>query len=120
LRDGVHEYSLVQALLARVEREARARDAVGVHRVTVLLGRMGGVEPELFATAFEQGRIGTLCERAALELKTEDVRWECGNCGREIPPGQSLVCPACAFPARMTGGDALVLERLELEVNDDV
>jgi len=112
----MHEYSLVQALLDRVEREARARDATGVHRVMVRIGSMGGVEPALFATAFELGRIGTICERAELVLKTEDVRWECHACGFDIPQGNALVCPRCGWPARMVGGDALLLEGLELEV----
>jgi hydrogenase nickel insertion protein HypA len=116
----VHEYSLVQALLHRIEREARARDATGVRRVSVRIGGMGGVEPALFATAFAQGRVGTICERAELELKTEEVRWECEACGCEITMGGALVCPACGGPARLTGGDALVLECLELEVSDRV
>ena len=116
----MHEYSLVQALLARVEKEARAHDAIGVHRITLRIGRLGGVEPELLATAFAMSRAGTLCEHAELELKTEDVRWECVACGHDIAPGRALACPSCGWPARMTGGDALVLERLELEVGGHV
>jgi len=116
----MHEYSLVQGLLDRIEKEARAHAASGVHRVTVRIGRMGGVEPGLFATAFEISRVGTVCEHAELELKTEDVRWACGVCGFDIPQGRELACPSCGWPARMVGGDALVLERLELEVNGHV
>jgi len=116
----MHEYSLVQALVRRVEREARAHDATAVHRVTVRIGRMGGVEPKLFAAAFELGRIGTICERAELELKTEEARWQCDACGCDIPQGDALVCPSCGWPARLARGDALVLEGLELEVSDHV
>lgn len=116
----MHEYSLVQALLDRIDAEARAHAARGVHRVTVRIGCMGGVEPALFATAFEMSRAGTLCEHAELELLTEDVRWVCDVCSSEIPSGHALVCPACGWPARMAGGDALVLERLELEVDGHV
>jgi Zn finger protein HypA/HybF involved in hydrogenase expression len=81
---------------------------------------MGGVEPALFAIAFEMSRVGTICEHAELELKTEEVRWVCAACDSEIPPGRALACPACGWPARMAGGDALVLERLDLEVNGHV
>ncbi|MFN2376600.1 MAG: hydrogenase maturation nickel metallochaperone HypA [Candidatus Binatia bacterium] len=116
----MHEYSLVQALLDRIETEARARAASGVHRVTVRIGRLGGVEPGLFATAFEMSRVGTLCEHAELEVKTEEVRWECSVCGGDIPPGRVLACPSCGWPARMATGDALVLERLDLEVDGHV
>jgi len=116
----MHEYSLVQALLARVEKEARAHDAIGVHRITLRIGRLGGVEPELLATAFAMSRAGTLCEHAELELKTEDVKWMCDVCGTEIAPGRVLACPSCGWPARLTSGDALVLEHLELEVPSHV
>ena len=116
----MHEYSLVQSLLSRVEQEARAHHASGVYRVTVRLGRQGGVEPDLFATAFAHSRPGTICEHAELELKTEDVRWMCAECGVEVPPGRALVCPNCGWPAHLAGGDALVLERLDLEVASHV
>ena len=116
----MHEYSLVQALLDRIEAQVRAHAASGVHRVTVRIGRMGGVEPALFATAFEISRVGTICEHAELELKTEDVRWVCAVCDEEIPSNHALACPSCGWPARMAGGDALVLERLDLEVKGHV
>jgi hydrogenase nickel incorporation protein HypA/HybF len=116
----MHEYSLVQSLINRVEREARARDASGVHRVTVRIGPMGGVEPALFAAAFAMSRIGTICEHAELELKSEDVRWICEMCGGTVPAGRALVCPCCGWPARLAGGDALILERVELEVASHV
>lgn len=112
----MHEYSLVQALLDRIEKEARAREASGVHRITVRIGRLGGVEPGLFRQAFAISRVGTICEHADLELKTEAVRWVCEVCGGQIPIGRLLACPSCGWPARLAGGDALVLEQLELEV----
>ncbi|HEY2774975.1 MAG TPA: hydrogenase maturation nickel metallochaperone HypA [Candidatus Binatia bacterium] len=112
----MHEYSLVQALLDLVEKQARAHHASAVHRVTVRIGDAGGVEPSLLATAFEMSRPGTLCECAELELKTEETRWVCDCCGGRIETGRRLACPLCGWPARMAGGDALVLERVELEV----
>lgn len=112
----MHEYSLVQALLDSVEREARAHHARSVHRVTVRIGALGGVEPELFATAFEMARAGTLCEHAELELKTSALRWVCDSCGAELSAGRSPACPSCGWPVRLEGDDELVLERLDLEV----
>ncbi len=112
----MHEYSLVQSLLSRVEQEARAHRASAVHRVTVRIGRLGGVEPGLFATAFENSRRGTVCEHAELEILTEAVQWVCSVCSADIPPGRVLACPSCGWPARLASGDALVLENLDLEV----
>ena len=116
----MHEYSLVKALLQRVEAEARAHQATAVHRVTVRIGPLAGVERTLFATAYEMCRAGTVCENADLVLNGEDVSWRCDVCGAEIPEGSVLVCPACSLPARLAGGDALLLERIELEVPQHV
>lgn len=116
----MHEYSLVQALLQKVEREARARGATVVHRVAVRIGPLAGVEPALFATAFGDCRSGTLCAGATLDLLSEDVDWRCDACGEPIPPGAELTCPSCQLPARLVGGNALTLERIEMEVPDHV
>jgi hydrogenase nickel incorporation protein HypA/HybF len=116
----MHEYALVQALLERVEREAVAYDAAAVHRLTVRIGPLAGVDRDLFAEAYRHCRPGTRCAAAELVLATEDVVWRCGACGSSIPAGEALVCGACGFPARLAGGDALVLERIELEVPSHV
>ncbi len=116
----MHEYSLVQALLERIEQEARSRKATAVHRIVVCIGPLAGVDPALFTSAYEVCRSGTLCERAELAIAGELVAWRCDSCGVAIPAGGVLGCPACGLPARLTGGNALTLERIELEVPDDV
>ncbi|HXQ21827.1 MAG TPA: hydrogenase maturation nickel metallochaperone HypA [Candidatus Acidoferrales bacterium] len=116
----MHEYSLVQALLQRVEEEARSRRASAVHRITVRIGPLAGVERALFATAYDFCRSGTLCDTAELVLTGEDVDWRCTACGAQIPDGTRLACPECGWPARLEGGDALILERIDLEVPQDV
>ena len=116
----MHEFSLVQALLDRVETEARSHRASAVHRVTVRIGALAGVERELFSKAFDLARPGTVCDRAELVVSGDDVRWSCEACGASVAPGRALVCPECGWPARLASGDALVLERIELEVPDRV
>ncbi len=112
----MHEYSLVQAMMQRVEEEARARSATGVHRIQVRIGHLSGVEADLFATAYDVLRPGTLCAAAELIITREDGAWQCGACGATVPVGGELVCPQCGWPARLVRGDDLVLERIELEV----
>jgi len=112
----MHEYSLTQALIERVEREARARGALAVHRIRVRIGPLSGVEPELLVTAYGHVRPGTLCANAELDLAGDDLVWRCEACGVALVPGSDLCCADCGLPARLAGGDALVLERIELEV----
>jgi hydrogenase nickel incorporation protein HypA/HybF len=113
----MHEYSLVQALVARVEEEARRRQALAVHRVSVRVGELSGVDPELFRTAYETFRAGTICASAPLSLRRLAASWSCPRCRRPIARGEVLRCPDCAEPARLDdGGDALTLDGIDLEV----
>ena len=116
----MHEYALVQSLLRRVETEAQAHNATAVHQLTVRVGPLAGVDRDLFASAYLACRPGTLCHDAELLLATEEVDWRCGVCDAAIPSGAALVCPTCLWPARLAGGDAIVLERIELEVPSHV
>jgi len=113
----VHEYSLVQSLVTRVESLALARKATVVHRLVVSVGELAGLDPELFQTAYDTFRAGTICERAEMELRRVPARWACSGCGREIPKGEVLTCPDCGLPARLSaGGDEILLETIEMEV----
>ncbi len=111
----MHEYSLVSALVDRVEREAKARNAVAVHKLSVRIGALSGVEPQLFASAF------TLCQQGLLEKATLDIRrceaaWACPECGASIAGGEVLRCAACGVPAKLVSGDEILLEQIEMEV----
>ena len=112
----MHEYSLVSALIDRVETEARSHGALAVARVRLRVGELAGVEPDLLRTAFEMARAGTVCAGAELELVAVGARWACRGCGRQIPAGERLACSICGEPARLVEGDELILERLEMEV----
>jgi hydrogenase nickel incorporation protein HypA/HybF len=112
----MHEYSLVQALLMRVEQEARARGATAVHRLGVRIGELAGVERELFESAYEMCREGTICAGAELNVQPVSVSWVCTGCSRAVLPGEILTCPDCRSPARLVAGDEIVLDSIEMEV----
>jgi len=116
--NAVHEYSIVGALMDQVEACASGHRRASVRCVRVRVGDLAGVDRELLRTAWSLFREGTLCEDAELELEGEDARWECPACGTPIAPGAALRCVSCARPARLAAGDALVLERIEMEVDD--
>ena len=114
----MHEYSIAGALLERVEAEASRHARAEVLCIRVRVGELAGVDPELLRTAWSLAREGTRCARAQLELTGEAPRWECPRCAGRIQAGALLRCPRCAAPARLAAGDALVLERIEMEVSD--
>jgi hydrogenase nickel incorporation protein HypA/HybF len=112
----VHEYSIVQALLSRVEAEARERNATAVRRLDVSIGELAGIEPELLASAYEFYRERTLCGAADMVITRVPARWVCSTCGTDIARGAVLTCPACGAPGRLERGGEIMLERIELEV----
>ena len=63
----MHEYSLVQALVERVEQEAARAGAATVERIEVKIGDWAGVERQLFQTAFDTFKQG-ICQAAELRI----------------------------------------------------
>lgn len=112
----MHEYSIVSALLDQVEDEARRHQDAVVLGIRIRVGELAGVDSELLRTAWTLAREGTACAGAELQLESEPARWACPHCQGGIPPGNVLRCPVCELPARLVSGDALVLERIEMEV----
>jgi hydrogenase nickel insertion protein HypA len=115
----VHEYSLVQDLVERVEGLARSHRASSVRRVCVRIGALAGVEPDLFVSAFEVCQLGTACAGATLEVARVEARWDCAACGTAVASGAILRCGVCGAPARLAAGDELTLDRVEMDVEDD-
>lgn len=112
----MHEYSIVSALMDRIEQEAQGRGATRVRAVKVRIGAMSGVEVDLFRTAYTLVADTTMCAGSSLDVEVVPVRWACPRC--EAPPdaGARLICPSCGGAVRLVSGDEIMLEQLELEV----
>jgi hydrogenase nickel incorporation protein HypA/HybF len=111
----VHEYSIVQALLDKVDYEVRSHGASRANKVRVSIGELAGVEIDLLKTAFDTIRTRTVCEDAVLEVTRVDARWACDRCGVPIEKGAPLRCPLCSQPARLKSGDEIMLDQIEVE-----
>jgi hydrogenase nickel incorporation protein HypA/HybF len=111
----MHEYSLVESLMDRVEQEARARNALSVSRVHVRLGPQATVEEGVFATAFEAMRTGTICKDAELVLRRDGGAPLCAACGHPLPSDGVLVCPKCDCTVHHAPRGDLTIERVDLE-----
>jgi Zn finger protein HypA/HybF involved in hydrogenase expression len=65
----MHEYSIVSALVDRVEQVVFEHPGAVVRRVHVQIGNYAGVELALLRTAYETFRERTVCEAAELEIE---------------------------------------------------
>jgi len=112
----MHEYSLVLSLIERVEQELKNHGATTALRITVSVGELSGVEPELLASAFEIAREESLLRKTELTVSTVKARWQCTECGRDVAATTSLSCESCDSPAKLTEGGEILFESVELEV----
>lgn len=114
----MHEYSIVAALVERVEVEVARAGAIAVRRLTVQIGVAAGVEAELLLSAWEIFRDGTVCAGAELAIESVPVAWACTRCGAVPEKVGTLRCPSCSSPLRMVRGDDLTLRQIEMEVRE--
>jgi hydrogenase nickel incorporation protein HypA/HybF len=114
----VHELSVCQALLAQVTDIAMNRGASVVMRITIEVGPLSGIEPDLLANAFNTLRSGSCAAEAILSIDSPPIRIRCMSCGAQSCAGANrLICPACGeFDTRVESGDELRLCRVELRV----
>ncbi len=114
----MHELSICQALLEEVAKIAASHEARTVERITVEVGRLSGVEPELLARAFEIARAGTCAAGAELAITVPEIMVRCSDCGAASPAEPNrLLCAACGgYHTRVLEGDELRLRAVELDV----
>jgi hydrogenase nickel incorporation protein HypA/HybF len=67
----MHEYSLVQAMFDQMQGIVAAQHAKSVRRVRVRIGRLAGVDPTLFRTAYDVFRMKTFCDEAPLDIQED-------------------------------------------------
>ncbi|MFP4208051.1 MAG: hydrogenase maturation nickel metallochaperone HypA [Wenzhouxiangella sp.] len=112
----MHELSVCESLLAQVRATAEANAAGAVGQITVRLGPLSGVEPDLLAQAFTIARNGPMTSAASLVIEPQPVRIRCRDCGNENEAATNrLLCAACeSYRVDLISGDELLLASVEL------
>ncbi len=114
----MHEYSIVQSLLGRVQESVRDYEVTAIRRLSLRIGELSGIDAGLLRTAYELCIPGTMCEGAALEIHDVAARWRCSRCEQDAPRGQRLACASCGGAVTLVEGDEILLETIDLEVDD--
>jgi hydrogenase nickel incorporation protein HypA/HybF len=114
----VHELSVCQALLTQVSEIVTDKCAADVSRITIEVGPLSGVDPDLLANAFAILRAGSCAARATLSIEATAVEISCLTCGgRSQTVPNRLVCAFCGgYRSRVMAGEELRLRRVELRV----
>lgn len=112
----MHELAVCNALMNQVRATALQHDAESVGRITVRVGPLSGVEPDLLRHAFTIARGGDYTDQAELVIEATKIRIRCRACGHEneaVP--NRMLCAACgAYNVAVCSGDELLLASIEL------
>jgi len=105
---------IVAALMDQVTAALETHECSSVLSVQVRIGELCGVDIPSLSAAYETGRRASVCQRAQLKIRPVLASWHCSRCGRTLERGAALQCPECWAPGRLTCGDELVLDSIEL------
>jgi hydrogenase nickel incorporation protein HypA/HybF len=113
----MHELSIAGAVVEIATRHAAGRK---VARVELRVGHLRQVVPSALEFAFELVAVGTPLEGAQLVMEEVPAGVRCGACGAETALEEFPArCSACeSFDVQVSGGDELLVDSLELEVDD--
>jgi hydrogenase nickel incorporation protein HypA/HybF len=111
----VHELSIAQEIY-RTSRAAVAAHGPGrLERVTIAVGELTAVEPDLLRFAWEALTKGGPDAESALTVEWHPARQYCAACRAEKPRAQGSwlrVCPDCGMPLEVSGGQELDVLRV--------
>lgn len=112
----MHELALMEEV-RRIALEAAAdQGAERIHRVSLRVGRLSGVDPDALAFAFEVVMADGVAAGATLQLEVVPTQCRCRSCGEQFEPRDVIfACPRCgSLAAEVLGGRELVVTGLEV------
>lgn len=111
----MHELSICQALIKQVSDIATDYQEHHVESITLKIGPLSGVEPQLLEQAFSLASASTFAEGAKLIIEHLPVRVLCLQCGAEseVLPNR-LLCKQCGdWRTQLQSGDEMLLASIE-------
>ncbi|MCI7765748.1 hydrogenase maturation nickel metallochaperone HypA [Helicobacter sp.] len=114
----MHEFSIVSSLIENCERIAKENNAKLVVEVYLEIGRRSGVNAVLLQRAFEEFKIGSVCERAKLLVEEVEVEVFCEFCKKQSQVVEICYtkCPLCQNEGvKIVKGTEMLIKRLVME-----
>lgn len=116
----MHEFSVCSALISQVRAVAQEHGAASVGSITVRIGPLSGVEPDLLKRAFDVARGGPPTDQSTLVIEHSPLIIRCRDCGHEGPARPNrMVCQDCdGYHVSVVSGDEMLLASVELHGAD--
>ena len=112
----MHEVGLMQHALDLALAAAERQEASRIHRITLRVGALAGVEAEALEFAFAVVTAGTAAAGAVFEIEQVPLICFCEGCQAEFqPPTPFFECPRCGqLSQQVRSGQELELVSLEV------
>jgi len=113
----MHEFSLMQNVLATVESTAREAKAERVTSIRLVIGELSEVLFDAMEFAFEALSPGTVCEGATLTETRVPPLARCMVCGAEFAHDRyHWACPECdSLATELLKGREMYIDSIEIE-----
>jgi hydrogenase nickel incorporation protein HypA/HybF len=111
----MHELAICQSVLRQALAVAVLLDIRQIGRITLRIGPLAGVEPDLLRRTFPLVATGTSCEGAKIEIEIAAVTVRCAICdmASDVSPNR-LLCASCgSWRVHLVSGDEMLLARIE-------
>ncbi len=92
----MHEIGIAQDLSAIVLETAKKENLSKVTRVSICMGKMVQIVPDIFSFAFREAVRNSIANDAELDIEVAEVRMACRNCGNVFKPDDNMFsCNVC-------------------------
>jgi hydrogenase nickel incorporation protein HypA/HybF len=113
----MHEIAIAQELSAIVLEAAGKENLSKVTRVSICIGKMVQIVPDIFSFAFREAAGNSIADGAVLDIEVVEVRMLCRNCGNAFTPGDNMFsCNVCnSSDTDIMNGRELFIKSIEGE-----
>lgn len=113
----MHELSIIHSLLDQLEQICREHGRYSISQVDLRVGCLEHIHPDTLQFMFDQVKVGTILEKATLNLIMEPTKVRCRNCGNEFEPQDGVwLCDRCgSIGGEIVQGTDIVLESVYFE-----
>ncbi len=117
----MHELSIAQSIMERVEAIRTEHNAPGIASVQLQVGTLSGVDPYALELAFEVAVEGTLYADTQWHIESIPASVDCRNCGKTTTPdGPFPICVNCdSTDIAIVSGRELMIETIEVERDEE-
>lgn len=113
----MHEVSIAQSLLEIAVENCKNTGSKRIEAIKVKVGRASGIMPDALLFAFDAVKIGTIADKAILNIEEVPVSGFCESCKKNFTVDEAFVvsCPLCGNIAlRIDTGHELHIEEMDV------